>query len=601
MKFLKQFVKKYFQNFTYFYRYLGYRVFAVMALSILVGLLDGMGLTMFLPLLQMADGQSAANSESLGNLGFLVQALADLGIQLNLVSALLFLLFFFVLKGIATYASSVYKIFVRQYFVRNLRLNLISGFTKYSYKSFVLSDVGRIQNTITGEVARVSIGFISYFSCFQNIILVLVYMLFAFMVDWKFALLTSLGGLLTNLVYRVIYKRTKEQSALLTAGNSNFEGLIIQFIHSFKYLKATGTLEDYSKKLSQSVESVEAANTSLGKLDARISSSREPLLIAVICIVIAIQIFVMEGTLASVLVSLLFFYRALTSLMGIQSNYNIFLGVSGSLDNMTEFEKELKSNRDSNGSKVFSKFEKEVVLKDLGFAYTYNNDILKNVNLTINKNQTIAFVGESGSGKTTLVSIISGLIKPSFGQIQIDGVCSHEIDSRTFQKRIGYISQDPVIFNDTLFNNVCFWAEDNPENRQRFEKALQQASIFSFVDQLPLKGDTLLGNNGINLSGGQKQRISIARELYKNIDILILDEATSALDSENEQIIQENIDNLRGDYTIIIIAHRLSTVKKADIIYVMDKGRITTSGSFSTLLSESEKFKKMVAIQDVGS
>lgn len=599
MKLLKQFVKKYFQNFTYFYRYLGYRVFTVMALSILVGFLDGMGLTMFLPLLQMADGTSSADSESLGNLGFFVEGLNNLGIDMTLINALIFLLVFFALKGMATYASNVYKIYVRQFFIRTLRLNLVDGFTKYSFKSFVLSDIGRIQNTLTGEVARVSLAYSSYFSCFQNMILVVVYMFFAFMVDWKFALLTSLGGLLTNLIYKTIYKKTKQQSALLTKSTSNFQGLIIQFIQNFKYLKATGTLTDYSEKLNISVKTVESVNTSIGKLDARISSSREPLLIAVICGVIALQIYVMDGTLGSVLISLLFFYRALTSLMGIQTNYNTFLGVSGSLENMTDFEKELKSNRESNGKKTVEKFENSIVLKDVGFGYTDNSGILNDVNLIVKKNQTVAFVGESGSGKTTLVSIISGLMKPNLGQIEIDNINVQEVDIKSFQKRIGYISQDPVIFNDTLFNNVSFWAEDNVANRQLFEKALRQASIHEFVESLPEKGDTLLGNNGINLSGGQKQRISIARELYKNIDILILDEATSALDSENERNIQENIENLQGEYTILIIAHRLSTVKNADVIYLMDQGTIVDSGNFSELIHKSYKFKKMVEVQEI--
>lgn len=599
MKLLKQFVKKYFQNFAYFYRYLGYRVFTVMALSILVGLLDGMGLTMFLPLLQMADGKNSTDSESLGNLGFFVEGLNNIGIDLTLINALIFLMVFFALKGIATYASNVYKIYVRQFFIRTLRLNLVDGFTKYSFKSFVLSDIGRIQNTLTGEVARLSTAYISYFTCFQNMILVIVYMFFAFMVDWKFALLTSLGGILTNLIYRTIYKKTKQQSSLLTKSTSDFQGLIIQFIQNFKYLKATGVLNDYSDKLSTSVKTVETVNTSIGKLDARISSSREPLLIAVICCVIILQIYVMEGTLASVLISLLFFYRALTSLMGIQSNYNTFLSVSGSLENMTDFEKELGSNRESNGEKLIEKFTESIVLRNVNFGYTDDNGILNGVNLTIEKNQTIAFVGESGSGKTTLVSIISGLIKPNFGQILIDNINIQEIDIRSYQKRIGYISQDPVIFNDTLFNNVSFWATDTDVNRQLFEKALRQASIFDFVEGLPEKGDTLLGNNGINLSGGQKQRISIARELYKNIDILILDEATSALDSENERNIQDNIENLQGEYTIIIIAHRLSTVKKADLIYLMDQGTIVESGNFSRLIDKSSKFKKMVEVQDI--
>jgi len=601
VKLLKQFIKKYFQNFSYFYRYLGYRVFLVVVFSILVGFLDGIGLTMFLPLLQMADGDRSVGSESLGNLSFLVEAINNLGIKLNIINSLIFLLFFFVLKGIAVYTNSYYKVKVRQFFTKMLRLKLITFFTKYSYKSFIGSDIGRIQNTLTGEVSRVSIAYVSYFNCFQNIILVMVYLLFALMVDWKFALLASFGGVLSNLIYKKLYKQTKHESSQLTKNNSDFQGLIIQFIANFKYLKATGSLKKYVHKMEAGINELEENNTKLGILDSKISASREPLLITILCIVILMQIYVMGGSLSSVLVSLLFFYRAMTSLLGIQSNYNTFLSVYGSLENMTKFEIELKEGLEETGTKNFDSLKSDIQLVDVDFWYNQNNMILNKVNLTIKKNQTIAFVGESGSGKTTLVNLISGLMKPSGGQITIDGNDIVDLNVNTFQQRIGYISQDPVIFNDTIFNNVTFWAEDTVENRMFFEKSLQQACLSDFIEELPEKADTVLGNNGINLSGGQKQRISIARELFKNIDILILDEATSALDSESEKTIQQNIDALQGNFTILIIAHRLSTVKNADVIVLMNKGKIMDKGNFNDLLEGSDKFKTMVSIQDLSN
>jgi ABC-type multidrug transport system fused ATPase/permease subunit len=170
---------------------------------------------------------------------------------------------------------------------------------------------------------------------------------------------------------------------------------------------------------------------------------------------------------------------------------------------------------------------------------------------------------------------------------------------RTFQNRIGYITQEPVIFDDNVFNNVTFWDEKTPENLNRFWEALRKASILDFVESLPEKENAPLGNNGIMASGGQKQRLSIARELYKDIDILIMDEATSALDSETEKAIQENIDALKGQYTIIIIAHRLSTIKNADEIVLMSKGEIIDKGSFSELIGSNETFKRMVNLQEL--
>src|SRR5690554_5091930 len=215
------------------------------------------------------------------------------------------------------------------------------------------------------------------------------------------------------------------------------------------------------------------------------------------------------------------------------------------------------------------------------------------------KNQSVAFVGESGSGKTTLVNLISGLLKPNKGQVKIDGTNLDELKKSSYQSRIGYIAQEPVIFNDTIFNNVTFWAEPTEENKTKFYEAITKASIAEFIGTLKNKENTLLGNNGINLSGGQKQRISIARELYKDIDILILDEATSALDSETEKEIQTNIDALKGNYTILIIAHRLSTIKNTDMVYLMDKGKIVGQGNFAQLAQNSERFRKMVELQEI--
>ena len=156
-----------------------------------------------------------------------------------------------------------------------------------------------------------------------------------------------------------------------------------------------------------------------------------------------------------------------------------------------------------------------------------------------------------------------------------------------------------MIFNDSIFNNVTFWQEKSEENEEKFRKTIEKVSLSEFLNELPEKENTQLGNNGILISGGQKQRISIARELYKDVELLILDEATSALDTETERHIKNNIDLLQGQTTLIIIAHRLSTIKNVDIIYLLDKGKIIASGDFDGLIKSSEKFRKMVELQEL--
>ncbi len=597
-KYFKNFQGKYFKSFSYFYHRLGYRIFIGMALSISVGILDGFGLAMFLPLLQMIDDPNSVDSEGLGNFQFLVEGMQNIGLSLNLVSILMVMSVFFILKGLAQYINSLYDVNLRQFFVKTIRINLSNALTQMSYKAFVTSDAGRIQNTMSGEVMRISKAYVSYFGAFQQIVLVSVYMAFAFSVDAKFALLISIGGGLTNFIFKRIYEATKKSSTRLTTGLNYYQGLILQYVGNFKYLKATGYLREYNGKLINSIKYIEENHRKIGQLGSVVSAIREPVLILVVSTVILIQVNLLNGALGTILISLLFFYRALSALILMQTYYNDFLGVSGSMDNLTSFEQELEDSKENDGKEKIKKFCHSIELQDAGFEYS-GNVIFKNINLKVFRNQTIAFVGESGSGKTTLINVLSGLMPLNSGKMIVDGIISEELDKEAFNRRIGYITQEPVIFNDTIFNNVTFWAEPTSENYKRFEWALKQASIDIFVQELPEKDNTLLGNNGINLSGGQKQRISIARELYKDVDILVLDEATSALDSETEEAIQKGLEKLQGKYTILIVAHRLSTVKNADRIIVLNNGEIADEGTFGELVLHSLKFKKMVELQEV--
>lgn len=601
MKNLKRIIKKYFSSFVYFYGYLKYRIFVILFLNILIGFLDGLGLTMFLPLLQMADGTSEATGENMGNMAFVVDGFNSLGIALTLPTALLILFVFFSLKGLISFFFSAYKVKVNLFFISSLRIKLTKLFTNYSFKAFVSSDFGHIQNSFTGEAGRVSGAYKQYSGCIQQLIMVLIYLGFVFLVDWKFAILVCLGGLLSNFFFRRMYRVTKEESRKLTRNNSRYQGLIIQYVNNFKYLKATGFLKNYAKKLIQGIRAVEKNNARIGILNARMSALREPFMIGIVCLAILFQILFLGGNMGAILLSLLFFYRALTALISFQSTYNNFLAVSGSLDNIVNFEKELKQYSEKDGTQKIKEIQQDIRVENVDFGYDFPDQILKNISLQIKKNQAVAFVGESGSGKTTLANLVSGLLKPSSGDIFIDGISFKNLNFESYHSRMGYISQEPVIFNDTIFNNVTLWSPKNEKTLARFQEALRKSAILEFVDSLNSKENTRLGNNGINLSGGQKQRISIARELYKEIDVLILDEATSALDSETEKEIQNHLDQLKGQYTLFIIAHRLSTVKNADIIYLMDNGKIIAQGNFDELTTTSERFRKMVELQELRS
>jgi len=595
---VKELIKKYFSTLVFFYRYIGNRILIMLILSLTVSVLDGFGLAMFLPLLQMVSGDGAVDPAQMGGLAFLIEGAEALGISLNLMSALAFMVVFFVFKGIAYYLNAVYVVVLRQSFIRSVRVKLLNALNVMSFKSFITSDAGQIQNTMSGEVSRVSLGFTTYFGAFQQGVMVLVYISFAFFIDVQFALLVTLGGILTNFLYNLIYSRTKEASRKLTGASHLYQGLIIQHVANFKYLRATGMISTHSEKLKNNIIDIEDSNKKIGILAGIGNAAREPLLVIVVAAVILIQVMLLGGAMGAILISLLFFYRALSSLMGMQQSWNAFLGVSGSLENMQDFLEELEEAEEVTGKLNFDKFQSEIKCKGLSFSFG-ETQVLNSIDLDIPINKSIAFVGESGSGKTTLVNVLAGLLEPSEGKVLIDGQSIQSLNKTKYQKRIGYITQEAVIFNDTIYNNISFWAEKTPENLKRFYDVIEQAALTEFLQELPNKEDTLLGNNGINVSGGQKQRISIARELFKDIDILIMDEATSALDSETEKAIQESIEALQGRYTLIIVAHRLATIRNVDKIVFMHKGKIDEHGSFSDLMQRVPRFRKMVELQEL--
>lgn len=594
---VKKLLKNNFQFFFYFFSHLRYRIFISLILSVLVGLMDGLGLAMFIPLLQMVDSSNVeARPEDMGNLSFIADVFQYLNIPLTLGVVLGVILFFFTLKGILKFFEGYVRVSNEQFFMKNIRFHNIKALSQYDYNKFVHADVGRIQNTFTAEVVKVNQGYRYYFMCLQYGVSVLVYIFLAFMANPQFAVLVVIGGALSGLIFTRLHKRTKKLSKKITVDSHSFQGLLIQKVAFFKYLKATGLMKRYADRLVETNINIEASQRKTGMINAAMAAVREPLIILVVVLVILIQVFYFSQSIGIIILSLLLFYRALTFLMGVQNFWNLFLGVTGSLLNMGKFINELRAGKEVTGKTIFPGFKEALQVRHLSMQYE-NKDILEDINLQIRKNETIALVGESGSGKTTLMNMMAGLLKPTSGEVLVDGVNLESIKKETFQQRLGYITQEAVIFNDTIFNNVTFWSEKNEENLKRFEAAVRKASIYDFVQLQPDKEDALLGNNGINLSGGQKQRLSIARELYKEVDFLFMDEATSALDSETERAIQENIEALKGQYSIIIIAHRLSTVKHADKIVLLNKGRIDQVGSFDELMQGSPAFKKMVELQ----
>ncbi|TXE08776.1 ABC transporter ATP-binding protein [Algoriphagus aquimarinus] len=596
---IKGIIQKNFKYFFFFFSYLRFKIFVLILLSLLVGLLDGFGLALFIPLFQVAvdDSSSQANPE-LGQMDFLLDFMNSIGFSLSISNILLFMTILFISKGVFKFWDSYYKVSLQIFFVKKLRFQMLRGLENVSYQNFVGMDAGRIQNTLSAEVYKVTASFISYFNTLQYAVLLVVYMGLAFFSNWQFAILVSVGGFISNLFFKMLFRRTEAASISISNKGHHFQSFLIQAVQHFKYLKATSYFKKYKQKLVDQIDDIENLQQRIGLYNSLLNGLREPIVLVIVILVILIQVNLLGGALASILLSLMFFYRALNYVISVQSSWQTFISQFGGIVSSTEIiELFEKGEEEIKGSTAFGKLD-SIVLTDVVFGFKDGAEILSNIDLTINKNETIAFVGPSGSGKTTLVNLIVGLFDQIGGEIQVNGLSRSTINMLELRSRVGYITQEPVIFNDSIFNNVTFWADKTPVNLAQFWKAIEMANLVDFVNELPEGEEMILGDNGVKASGGQKQRISIARELYKEVEIIVFDEATSALDSDSEKIIQENINSLQGKYTIILIAHRLSTIKNVDKIYLIDKGRIKSSGDFEQLFSSDVNFRRMVQLQE---
>ena len=317
-------------------------------------------------------------------------------------------------------------------------------------------------------------------------------------------------------------------------------------------------------------------------------------------LVILIIMLIKLGNLTVSSAIILFSYRTrlLTNLMEKVSdllveirNFNLSTNRVFSLLDSTEFKKEKFGKKHIDNVKGNFEFDK------VDFKYNNGKEVLNDLSFKIKANETVAFVGKSGVGKTTIFSLLCKLYDIQSGSIKIDGIDINELDEDSIRGNITIISQNPYIFNMSIKDNLKLVKDGVTE--EEIKKACHLACLDDFIETLPNKYDTVVGESGVILSGGQRQRLAIARAFIQNTKIILFDEATSALDNETQSKIQKAIDNLKKDYTILIIAHRLSTIVNCDRILVLDKGCIKAEGTHKELLKTNKIYKTLYETENI--
>jgi subfamily B ATP-binding cassette protein MsbA len=506
----------------------------------------------------------------------------------------------FFISSAALIMTTVYATKLQARILVDIQAKAADDLFKSDYRYFIKQNMGFLNNVIIQQIGQVAQSFKFYGTIFTSLVFAGLYVAIPFMMQPLLACIMIVMGIPFVVMIYYVNKKTKKLSVDSVDQYTKLTSLLIQSLNNFKYLKSTftypmviGKIEKVSRKLAKIMNV-------LAFWGALSSFGITPFAISLISILIYFQVTMMGTPPIEAVTVLALLYAASQKIITVPTAYQKFLGSFGAISNYQQFINEMMKNREKikgYGARE-PEFTGSLSLKNVSFMYESSKEnVLKNINIDIKTHSSVAFVGGSGSGKSTLINMISGILVPTEGHIELSGTKYSELNLFSLRSKIGYVTQEPVIFSDTVKSNITLWRAENKEKEML--DAGRKAHIDGFIEEMPRKYDTLLGDSGINISGGQRQRISIARELFRDTEFLVLDEATSALDTETEQFIQKSIDEFSGKKTIVIVAHRLSTIKNCDRIFVLDEGKIIEQGSYEELYRAGGKFTEMVDRQSL--
>lgn len=556
-------------------------------LGILGGFLEAVGVNALIPLFSLAVKNQGGPTDKIslmiqGFLGFL-------GLEFSLRNLLIFIVLLFVFKAVVVFFSN----YVSTKITANYRLkqrNSLFEKTILANWSFLLKQkVGHLEKILV-EDAGTSASVLSFASA--SIILLtslLMYVLVAFNISPVITLITlSFGGLVFLLFKPFIY-RTRELARKTIILDKELAHHINENLIGIKNIKALGAEKALTKKSFNYFSQLKDLGIRASLLAVIPSTLMEPLTIFFVSSVFAFSyVFVADFKFISFIAVVYLIQKIFGYFETIQSLLRKMGEKLPNIQSAFNHEAEAEKNQEKfQGNSPFV-FEKSLRFADISFAYEPQNPVLEKINFDILKNQMVGIIGPSGSGKTTIVDLILRLFDPVLGNILLDGKDITKIALAKWRSHIGYVPQDVFLLNDTIENNIRFY--DSTISQQDIKDALQMANLADFVETLPNGLATITGERGLLLSGGQKQRIALARVLARKPDILILDEATSSLDNQSEIAVQKAIEGLKGKITVLIIAHRLSSVLGCDKIIVLEHGQVKEEGKPQDLLGDNKSY-----------
>lgn len=506
------------------------------------------------------------------------------------------------LSNLFTYLSGVVLAKVRAVVIKKMRMDIFNQVSKLHIGYFSDERKGDLMSKMTNDVQEVENTIVqSLRVIFREPATIILYFGVLFFMSAKLTFFTILIIPITGAIIGGITRRLKKKAVESQQSLGRLVNILDETLGGMRVIKAFNAENFMKRKFDQETDYYSGVNINMARKNELASPISQFLGVSVVAgILVYGGSMVLSGNsqlgASDFITYIIIFTQVLNPAKEIsRAVSSIQRGIASAERIFEVVDTPSKINSPANPAKLIS-FEKEITFDNISFAYQ-EQLVLKNINFSLERGKTIALVGPSGGGKSTLADLVPRFYDPSSGQILLDGINLKDFQIEDLRSLMGIVTQESILFNDTVYNNIAFGIENVSE--EQVIEAARIANAHQFITQMEEGYQTSIGERGSKLSGGQRQRISIARAVLKNPPILILDEATSALDSESELLVQEALTKLMSNRTTLVIAHRLSTIQHADEILVIEKGEIVQRGTHQELSEKEGLYKKLSSIQSV--